>query len=171
MSVKEPYDKLWRTALAFTEKHEIWFNGPFLDLNADLISEEVDAMWRTLYKLTKTFVEHPGPKRVAENVKSRVEKFRQTLPVMKMICNAGMRERHWEVVGEIVGQKVLPEATASLAEMIEAGLPRHAQKMEEISLVASKEHSLEQALSKMKSEWQDVHLTMVPYRETVSGQF
>ena len=27
MAYKEPYDKLWRTALSFHNKHEAWLNG------------------------------------------------------------------------------------------------------------------------------------------------
>ena len=41
-------------------------------------------------------------------------------------------------------------------------------RLEEIGVAAAKEYSLEKALSKMKSEWKDVYLDMVPYRETVS---
>ena len=41
-------------------------------------------------------------------------------------------------------------------------------RLEEIGAAAAKEHSLEKALKKMKSEWQDLCFEMVPYRDTVS---
>jgi len=40
--------------------------------------------------------------------------------------------------------------------------------LEEIGSVATKEHSLEKGLEKMKQEWQDLVFTFVPYRDTVS---
>lgn len=72
--------------------------GPLLHLNAEEITEEVGTMWRTMYKLTKTLSEYPGPKRLAENVKFKIDKFKQHLPVLSLACNRGMKDRHWEQV-------------------------------------------------------------------------
>lgn len=74
------------------------YYGPFKDLNADEIREEAESMWRTLYKLSKTFHDAPGAKRIAEMVRAKVEKFRQFIPVLQTICNPGLQTRHWEMV-------------------------------------------------------------------------
>lgn len=50
--------------------------------------------------------------------------------------------------------------------MIEAGLPKFASQLEEISASATKEYALEKNLEKMKAEWEDVVFECVPYRET-----
>lgn len=50
--------------------------------------------------------------------------------------------------------------------MIEAGLPKFATQLEEISASATKEYALEKNLEKMKAEWEDVVFECVPYRET-----
>uniref|UniRef100_A0A803TTC8 Dynein axonemal heavy chain 3 n=1 Tax=Anolis carolinensis TaxID=28377 RepID=A0A803TTC8_ANOCA len=55
-------------------------------------------MWRTMYKLTKSLVDYPGPRRLAENVKFKIDKFKQHLPVLSIACNRGMKDRHWEQV-------------------------------------------------------------------------
>lgn len=67
-------------------------------MNAEDIAEDVGNMWRTMYKLTKTFTDLPGPKRLAENVKFKIDKFKQHLPVLSIACNHGMKDRHWEQV-------------------------------------------------------------------------
>lgn len=41
IEAKEPYDKLWRSVVKFTEKHEEWLNGSLVNLNAEEIEEEV----------------------------------------------------------------------------------------------------------------------------------
>ena len=41
MEAKEPYDKLWRSVVKFTEKQESWLNNPLIDQNAEEIEEEV----------------------------------------------------------------------------------------------------------------------------------
>lgn len=73
-------------------------SGPFQDRNAEDIQNEVDTMFRTVYKLAKSFSDQPGPQRIANNVKGRIEKFKQHMPVLNTICNPGIRERHWQKV-------------------------------------------------------------------------
>ena len=55
-------------------------------------------MYRTVLKLTKTFGDAPGPRRVADSVKSKIDKFKVHIPLLQIICNPGLRERHWEQV-------------------------------------------------------------------------
>ena len=55
-------------------------------------------MWRTVYKLTKSFSDVPGSKRIAESVKSKIDKFKAHLPLLHTICNPGIRDRHWDEV-------------------------------------------------------------------------
>ena len=42
-------------------------------------------------------------------------------------------------------------------------------RLEEIGASASKEYSLEKAMDKMKTEWEDTMFTFIPYRDTVSA--
>ena len=76
------------------------FLGPFKALNAEEIDQEISDMWRTVYKLTKTFNDQAGPRRIAESVKSKIDKFKLHMPILSTICNPGIRERHWEAVSE-----------------------------------------------------------------------
>ncbi|XP_029639148.1 dynein heavy chain 3, axonemal-like isoform X2 [Octopus sinensis] len=164
--LKEPYDKLWTTAYNFNQKQEIWMNGSFLELNAEAIESEVGDMWRTMYKLTKVLSDQPGPRRIADSIRSKLDKFKAHLPLLQVICNPGMQERHWKQVSEVVGFPVEPTAQTSLYDMLNAGFSDHLSKLEEIGVAAAKEYSLEKALKKMKTEWADVYFEMVPYRET-----
>lgn len=72
--------------------------GPFTDINSEEVEEEIGGMYRTVLKLTKTFSDAPGPRRVADSVKSKVDKFKVHIPLLQIICNPGLRERHWEQV-------------------------------------------------------------------------
>lgn len=74
------------------------YYGPFSELDADQVKEEVEGMWRVLYKLAKTFHDNPGARRIAEMVRAKVEKFRQFLPVLQTVCNKGLQPRHWNRV-------------------------------------------------------------------------
>ncbi|KAB1263611.1 Dynein heavy chain 3; axonemal [Camelus dromedarius] len=95
---KVPYEQLWVTAYEFSIKSEEWMNGPLFLLNAEEIAEEIGNMWRTVYKLTKTLTDMPAPRRLAENVKSKIDKFKQHIPILSISCNPGMKDRHWQQV-------------------------------------------------------------------------
>ncbi|CAG5132944.1 unnamed protein product, partial [Candidula unifasciata] len=166
IQLKEPYDKLWRTAYNFYIKNEIWMNGPFQKLNAVEIEGEVGEMWRTMYKLVKTFVDQPGPRHIANNIKAKIDKFKANMPILATICNPGIRSRHWEQMSDIVGFDISPKESTALATMLEYGLHKHLEKLDEISASAAKEYSLEKALNKMKEDWKDLKFDLVPYRET-----
>ncbi|XP_076256705.1 dynein heavy chain 3, axonemal [Rhynchophorus ferrugineus] len=166
LTVVDPYDKLWHSVLEFHENYDTWYYGPFADLDADEITEYVDNMWRTLYKLAKTLGDNPGAKRIAEMVRAKVEKFRQFLPVLQTVCNKGLQQRHWDKISEIVGIELVITPDSTLNDMIEAGLPKYSQQLEEVGAAATKEYTLEKNLAKMKEEWVDIMFECVPYRET-----
>uniref|UniRef100_A0A8C5C8I2 Dynein axonemal heavy chain 7 n=1 Tax=Gadus morhua TaxID=8049 RepID=A0A8C5C8I2_GADMO len=181
VGLKQPYDLLWSTALSFYQQAEVWMNsgpesnielgdpcslrlipGPFQKLDAEKVCEQLDLMWRTVYKLTKQFSSLPGPRRVAETFRRKMDQFKQHLPVLSTICNPGLKERHWEQISSLVGFEVRPDGEASLAAMLEQGL----SQLEEIGASASKEYSLEKVMEKMKSEWEELCFSFTPYRDT-----
>uniref|UniRef100_A0A8C2VP56 Dynein axonemal heavy chain 3 n=1 Tax=Chinchilla lanigera TaxID=34839 RepID=A0A8C2VP56_CHILA len=161
-----PYEQLWVTAYEFSTKSEEWMNGPLFLLNAEEITEEIGNMWRTIYKLTKTFADVPAPRRLAENVRLKVEKFKQHLPILSISCNPGMKDRHWQQISEIVGYEVSPTETTCLSNMLDFGFGKYIEKLEPIGAAASKEYSLEKNLEKMKSDWSNMTFSFVKYRDT-----
>uniref|UniRef100_A0A6I8PK36 Dynein axonemal heavy chain 3 n=1 Tax=Ornithorhynchus anatinus TaxID=9258 RepID=A0A6I8PK36_ORNAN len=128
---------------------------PLQDLNADEISEDIGNMWRTVYKLTKVLTDVPGPRRLAENLKIKIDKFKQHIPILSISCNKGMKERHWQQISEIVGYEIKLDENTCLLSILEP-----------IGAAASKEYSLEKSLDKMKSEWVNLAFCFVKYRDT-----
>uniref|UniRef100_A0A8D2M3G4 Dynein axonemal heavy chain 3 n=1 Tax=Zonotrichia albicollis TaxID=44394 RepID=A0A8D2M3G4_ZONAL len=131
------------------------YSGPLLQLNADEVTEEVGSMWRTMYKLCKSFPDVPVPRRMAESMKFKLDKFKQHLPVLSIVCNRGMKQRHWQQIGKIVGCEISPDENTNLKYIIEP-----------IGAAASKEYSLQKSIEKMKSEWVNVHFGLSKYRDT-----
>ena len=78
---------------------EKFFSGPFRDVNAESVNDELGEMFRVMHKLTKIFVD-PGPRTVAEKFRSKIEKFKVNLPLLNVISNPGLRDRHWESVSD-----------------------------------------------------------------------
>eukprot|EP01135_Chromosphaera_perkinsii_P007265 Nk52_evm73s745 gene=Nk52_evmTU73s745 len=163
---KQPYDQLWNIARDFQNSYNNWMTGSFLKLNAEEIENEVGNMWRTVFKLTKSFSDQLGPRRVAENVKTKLDKFKVNVPLIQCLCNPGLRTRHWEKMSEIAGFDIIPDPTTSLSKILDMNLGQFVEKFEEVSVSASKEFGLEKAMEKMEEEWDIMEFSFVRYRET-----
>ncbi|XP_057342987.1 dynein axonemal heavy chain 3 isoform X2 [Manis pentadactyla] len=163
---KVPYEQLWVTAYEFSIKSEEWMNGPVFLLNAEAVAEEIGNMWRTIYKLTKTLIDVPAPRRLAENVKIKIDKFKKHIPILSISCNPGMKDRHWQQISQIVGCEIKPTETTCLSNMLEFGIGKFIDKLEPINAAASKEYSLEKNLEKMKLDWVNMTFNFMKYRDT-----
>lgn len=76
----------------------VWPIGPFKELEAEAIADELDFMWKTLHKLFRTLSNHAGPQLVAKTYELKVDHFKAHLPVLKTISNRGIKDRHWQQV-------------------------------------------------------------------------
>ncbi|KAJ8047551.1 Dynein heavy chain 3, axonemal [Holothuria leucospilota] len=165
--MKEPYHRLWSSAVKFHQLHDKWMNGPLLEVNAEDVEEEVQNLWRTSYKLTKLFAKPDliGPMRAAATIKGKLEKFKINMPLVHALCNPGIKERHWNMMSEKVGFNMTPQEDTPLVEVLQMGLEKYVDELGQISGQASKEYALEKALSKMQNDWSDVHFNFTPYKD------
>uniref|UniRef100_A0A1I8MKN2 AAA+ ATPase domain-containing protein n=1 Tax=Musca domestica TaxID=7370 RepID=A0A1I8MKN2_MUSDO len=162
----EPIEKLWKTAYEFEKNHLIWMYERFQCLNADVIAEEIENMYRIVYKLSRQLAQNPVAKRAAEQVRVKIEKFRVYLPVLDAICRHGLEERHWEMISQHMGKECNPTLYPSLKDMIDAGIMSILPQLEEISIAAGKEYDLNQLLENMRNDWKDVCFDVLQYRDS-----
>ncbi|KAM8971996.1 dynein axonemal heavy chain 3-like [Pelodytes ibericus] len=165
--VKEPYEKLWSTAVHFTTCYDKWMNGPLLKVNAEEVQEELQNLWKTSYKLTKAFY-HPdlhGPLKVATTIKTRLEKFKINMRLVTALCTPGIKPRHWNSMSEKVGFTIMPHDSTSLLDVLQLGLEKYLDDLNQISSKASKEYALEKALNKMKADWENISFIFIPYKD------
>ncbi|CAG5865931.1 unnamed protein product, partial [Menidia menidia] len=162
-----PFLRLYETATLFLSQYEQWFHGPLSGVIPDKVEGEVGNFWRTLYKLEKGFSEVPSALHIASTIKGQVEDFKQHIPMVQVLCNPGLRTRHWDTMSELAGISLHPvDDQACMARFLSMHLEQHLSKFEGISEAATKEHSLEKAMEKMVSEWTDMEFSLLAYRET-----
>ena len=106
-----------------------WLYGPFQALNAEKVDDEIQNMWRTLYKLAKTFgTDIIGPKKLADQCRQKIDRFKDHLPIIQCICNPGIKDRHWDSISEVVGFEVKPDPDTNLSKMLGYGLGKFVTK-------------------------------------------
>ncbi|XP_053575219.1 dynein axonemal heavy chain 3-like [Bombina bombina] len=165
--LKEPYEQLWDTTVHFISCYEKWMNGPLLQVNAEEVSEEVQNLWKASYKMTKVFY-HPdlhGPLKVATTIKTKLEKFKINMPLVTALCTPGIKPRHWNQMSQKVGFNITPNEGTALHEVLQLGLEKYLDDLNQISLQAGKEYALEKALNKMKADWEHVCFIFTPYKD------
>jgi dynein heavy chain len=122
------------------------------------------------FKLTKLFTNSDvkNPLRAAMLIKTRLEKLKISLPYVQLLCNQGLKTRHWDLINEKIGVNITPNATTTLKLILyhEKVIDRYLDELNDIAMLASKEYALEQALTKMKSDWQPITFNFVPYKTT-----
>ena len=92
--------------------------------------------------------------------------LQEYLPVVDILCNPGLRQRHWDKMNEIIGFSITPDSGTSLRKMLKHNLQPYLERFEVISTSASKEHSLEKAMQRMEDDWDAILFNTVLYRDT-----
>lgn len=89
-------------------------------------------------------------------MKAKVEEFKGHIPLVQVMFNPGLRDRHWMQMSDIIGYTIRADEDMNLAKMVDMKIEPYLTKFEGISEAASKEFSLEKAMEKMMHEWDDV---------------
>ncbi|KAF3860594.1 hypothetical protein F7725_000849 [Dissostichus mawsoni] len=96
----------------------------------------------------------------------QIKEFKDHIPVVSILCNPGIRARHWEQMSEVVGYDLTPDSGTTLRKVLKQNLVSYLEEFDSISAAASKEFSLEKAMQSMVHIWDVISFHHQPYRET-----
>ncbi|KAM3869140.1 dynein axonemal heavy chain 12-like [Diretmus argenteus] len=190
----EPYQKLFGLVLKWQRTEKRWMDGSFQDLNGESMEVEVDEFYREIYRMFKYF--QPKPKKneqerkkmdgrnrrksgdedpskqesptmlMCSRVTKQINDFKEHIPMVSILCNPGIRARHWDQMSEIVEYDLTPDSGTTLCKVLKLNLAPYLEQFESISAAASKEFSLEKSLQTMMEVWDGISFHHQPYRET-----
>ncbi|CAL9702663.1 unnamed protein product [Knipowitschia caucasica] len=187
----EPYQKLFGLVLKWKRTEHRWMDGSFQSLNGESMEGEVDEFFREVIKMLKFFQQRQSkagqegemkPKRkpgeedsskqesptviLCSTVLQEVKEFKEHVPLVSILCNPGIRQRHWDQMSKIVDYGITPDSSTTLRKMLKQNITPYLDHFESVSAAASKEYSLEKAMQTMVTVWDDVSFHHQPHRET-----
>ncbi|KAA3675897.1 dynein heavy chain, axonemal, partial [Paragonimus westermani] len=111
-------------------------------------------------------VKPPGALDIIKKIQAQMKNFKEVVPTIGILCNPGIRKRHWEQMSLIAGTDLTPDSGTSLAKMLQLNLNQYMEEFSGISAGASKEFTLETNMKKMREDWAEVVFGLTPYRES-----
>ncbi|MFN9940992.1 MAG: dynein heavy chain, partial [bacterium] len=94
----KPFEELWRMVKEQEAKKQIWTEGPLLQLDPEEVEKDHKTIWQTAQKLVVKFStsipKMPKPETVAKAIVEDMIGFRKYLPIIRSICNPGIKDRH-----------------------------------------------------------------------------
>ncbi|KZC14323.1 Dynein heavy chain 7, axonemal, partial [Dufourea novaeangliae] len=160
-----PYKKLYDAGCDFLTNYDTWMNSMVGSHDPEEIDTAIGIAYRTVYRLERS-IQEPIAKKLAETVRTKIEEFKEHVPVISTLGNPSMKNRHWEQVSEIVGFPIKVDQSMTLAKILDYGLLDYVSKFEGISEASTKEGSLEKVLLRMHQDWEYITFTVNPYRDT-----
>mmetsp|Transcript_30720 Transcript_30720/g.59916 ORF Transcript_30720/g.59916 Transcript_30720/m.59916 type:complete len:4305 (+) Transcript_30720:116-13030(+) len=166
-----PFFQLWSTTSAFNASHSLWMTGPFIELDSNQISEDIDKWLKLMRSLEKELSADGAikPAKVASEMKEKIQDFKQHVPVIQYLRSPGLRPRHWDQISNTLapGRVTLtPDNDLSLSQILNFDVAKHREAIEEICTCAGKEHQLEESLDKMQKEWSDMNMILEDHKAT-----
>lgn len=68
--------------------------------------------------------------RICDATKGEITEFKENLPMIAVLCNQGMRERHWVKMSEVCGMSIQPDATTTLRGILDLKLEQYLEQFE-----------------------------------------
>ncbi|PAA47942.1 hypothetical protein BOX15_Mlig003862g8 [Macrostomum lignano] len=111
-------------------------------------------------------VKPPAALDICNTLTEKIREFKEKINVIEILCNPGIRQRHWEKMSSICGFDITPDSGTTLIKVLGLKLDAFMEEFGQISAAATKEHSLEKGMKKMIEDWEPISFSLIPYRET-----
>lgn len=164
----EPFYQFWHTSAEFAKKHKSWMEDSWEKLVPDEVESDVTNAFKTFHKTGRIFQQRGlgDQASLAEQQKAFAEDFKKFVPLIHALRMPGMKDRHWDMISENLGYDFKPQKDFTMSKAESMGLLDHIEMLSKVADQAAKEFAIEQALAKMKGEWQDLELLVMDYGET-----
>nr|XP_012602340.2 dynein heavy chain 8, axonemal [Microcebus murinus] len=99
------------------------------------------------------------------DLKKRIDDFSESCPLLEMMTNKAMKQRHWDRISELTGTPFDVESDSfCLRNIMEAPLLKNKDDIEDICISASKEKDIEAKLTQVVENWTNQNLSFSTFK-------
>ncbi|XP_045684006.1 dynein axonemal heavy chain 6 [Phyllostomus hastatus] len=154
---------LWDSLQEWDQLQEEWLKSKFDCLDPDVLNTQVSKYAKFVTQLEKGL----PPNNVVPQLKYKVEKMREMLPVIVDLRNPTLKPRHWTAIEHTVDATLVDlETPLTLERLSELHVFDFAEEIQDISGQASGEAALETILKKVEDSWKTTEFVVLPHRDT-----
>ncbi|KAG8130386.1 hypothetical protein E2320_017073 [Naja naja] len=154
---------LWDSLSEWSILEEEWMESKFDSLDPELLNGQVSKYAKFVNQLEKGL----PPNNVVPQLKEKVEKMKEKLPVITDLRNPFLKPRHWITLEQIVGAPLIDlENPLTLERLTQISAFEYTQEIQDVSGQASGEASLEIILKKVEDAWKTTEFTVIPHRDS-----
>ena len=177
-----PFETLWNVINEYNTKSYSWNKENIFKMDPEEIEKECKQFLTNSKKLMHIFNKTDTAWKHASETVVKIKDSMEYIPQLKVFCNPGLKQRHWNDVNKILGElkhpiTIRPENTNITFRRImgDKGIHSALSKLEEISDTATKEFNIEKILNKMLDDWENYSAELKSHKDTgtfiVSGIF
>ncbi|XP_062336343.1 LOW QUALITY PROTEIN: dynein axonemal heavy chain 5-like [Osmerus eperlanus] len=153
--------KLYTLYSAVTESVSGYYDIQWADLNIEKINTELQDFQNRIRKLPKALKEWQA----FRDLKKTIDDFSETCPLLYMMANKAMMERHWGRLSDLTGHRFeVDSENFALRNIMEAPLLKYKEDIEDVCISAVKERDIEAKLKDVVAEWSSHTLSFAPFR-------
>lgn len=144
---------MWKSLNTWKKMEDQWYLTPFSQIEAQDIKLEADKFFKTAMKLEKNL----PPNLIQEQLKSKVETFKEAMPIVIALRNDKLQENHWQQIKDHIGKEFdITQEDFTLSALIALDVNNYREEIVAISVAAEKEYGLKQDLAKLDEDWKRI---------------
>ncbi|KAH0628434.1 hypothetical protein JD844_009589 [Phrynosoma platyrhinos] len=154
---------LWDSLCEWAILEEDWMECKFDSLDPESLNSQVSKYAKFVNQLEKGL----PPNSVVPQLKDKVERMKEKVPVITDLRNPCLKPRHWAILEQIVGAQLVDlENPLTLERLVDIGAFDYSQEIQDVSGQASGEASLEAILKKVEDAWKTTEFIVLPHRDS-----
>ncbi|CAG9855812.1 unnamed protein product [Phyllotreta striolata] len=154
-------NKLYGLYLAVNRSIDGYFDIPWCDVDIEAIFEELKEFQNRCRKLPKGMKDWPA----YLELKQKIDDFNETCPLLELMANKAMKDRHWKRLNDLTGYFFdVENPNFTLKNVMDAPLLDYKDDVEDICISAVKEKDIEMKLKQVQTDWAVIDLTFTTFK-------